>query len=468
MLFNSQIFLLLFLPVVVGAVWFCAGRLPSGHWAFRAFLLAASFFFYGYWDLRLLPLLVSSIIINYILIEIIRQQGVSARFSLFAGVTLNLAVLGFFKYFNFFAETISSISGADFDRFNIVLPLAISFFTFQQISALVDASRGTLRPHSALDYALFVAFFPQLIAGPIVRHDQLVPQLQSFPTREGIESKFSAGLILLTAGLVKKVFIADGLAEVADPIYAASLTSAVSTIDAWVAVFAFGFQIYFDFSGYSDMAIGIALLLGVSLPVNFRSPYRASSLIDFWRRWHITLSSFLRDYLYIALGGNRHGRSRQLLALMTTMLLGGLWHGAGWTFVLWGGLHGLGLCINHAWRSANLPMPTILGWAITFVFVMIAFLIFRAETFGSAQSLLLSLSGWHGLSEQILTQFKTEVMVLFGAAALAAVLLKEPHEFAEMRVLRKPALAIVFGLVLAFVIIHLGGVREQEFIYFQF
>ncbi len=337
MLFNSQVFLVFFLPVVVASFWLLARFRHSGHPGFRLLLLLASWVFYGYWDIRLLPLLLTSIITNYVVISILLKAASSKKPFLIIGISLNLAVLGFFKYFNFFVENLPASFGYDPDRFNIVLPLAISFFTFQQISALVDATRKDFHRQNLLDYALFVSFFPQLIAGPIVRHDELVPQLQNMPDKNGIESKIARGLLLLTLGLVKKVFIADFLATIANPLFDASLKNGLPLLDAWTAVFAFGFQIYFDFSGYSDMALGLALMFGIVLPINFKSPYQSYSLIDFWRRWHITLSSFLRDYLYIPLGGSRHGSSRRAFAVATTMLLGGLWHGAGWNFIIWGG-----------------------------------------------------------------------------------------------------------------------------------
>lgn len=314
MLFNSQIFLLCFLPVLIFIYWVLDRYYRCGHPVFRLLLLLASWVFYAYWDIRLLPLLLTSIVINYLLISILVKSKIQQKQVLILGLILNLAVLGFFKYFNFFIDNLPASFGIDVEKFDIILPLAISFFTFQQISALVDASKQKLHPHTFLDYALFVSFFPQLIAGPIVRHNELVPQLQQLPNRTDIDNNRARGLLLLTLGLAKKVYIADNLAEIANPLFDASLTTQFYVVDAWIAILAFGFQIYFDFSGYSDMAIGLALLFGIVLPINFNSPYKSTSIIDFWRHWHITLSLFLRDYLYIPLGGSRHGLSRRALA----------------------------------------------------------------------------------------------------------------------------------------------------------
>jgi len=468
LLFNSQVFLVFFLPVVVASYWLLAYYRHSGHPGFRLLLLLASWVFYAYWDIRLLPLLLASIAVNYMLISILVKSPGSKKHFLPIGITLNLSVLGFFKYFNFFVDNLPASFGFDGDRFNIVLPLAISFFTFQQISALVDATREKFHCQSLLDYALFVSFFPQLIAGPIVRHDQLVPQLQNMPDRREIETKIARGLLLLTLGLVKKVFIADNLAQIATPLFDASLKAGLHIVDAWIATFAFGFQIYFDFSGYSDMALGLALMFGIVLPVNFKTPYKSQSLTDFWRTWHITLSSFLRDYLYIPLGGSRHGPARRSIAVATTMLLGGLWHGAGWNFIIWGGLHGAGIVINHTWRRLGFNLRPLTGWVLTFTFVMISFLIFRAESATSIYNLLMSVIGlgqpetpW-GFS---LDGLQIAVLV---AAFIVALGLPEPYEISQRQFWKTPWLASGAAVILVAIIVYLGGSFEQEFIYFQF
>ncbi len=468
MLFNSQIFLGLFLPVVVASFWLLARYRHSGHPGFRLLLLLASWVFYAYWDIRLLPLLLASIIVNYLLISILVKSPGSKKHFLFFGIALNLSVLGFFKYFNFFVENLPASFGFDGDRFNIVLPLAISFFTFQQISALVDATREKFHHQNLLDYALFVSFFPQLIAGPIVRHDQLVPQLQTMPDRRDIDTKIARGLLLLTLGLAKKVLIADNLAQIANPLFDVSLKAGLHIVDAWIATFAFGFQIYFDFSGYSDMALGLALMFGIVLPVNFKSPYKSQSLTDFWRTWHITLSSFLRDYLYIPLGGSRHGPTRRAIAVATTMLLGGLWHGAGWNFIIWGGLHGAGIAINQTWRRLGYNLWPLIGWALTFTFVMISFLIFRAESATSIYNLLMSVIG-QGQPEVpwVFSLDGLQITVVI-AAFIAALALPEPYELSQRQFWKTPWQATATAVLLVAIIIYLGGSFEQEFIYFQF
>jgi alginate O-acetyltransferase complex protein AlgI len=334
------------------------------------------------------------------------------------------------------------------DRFNIVLPLAISFFTFQQISALVDASKKGFSSQNLLDYALFVSFFPQLIAGPIVRHDELVPQLQNMPDRSDIDDKMARGLLLLTLGLVKKVLIADTLATIADPLFDASLKAGLSIMDAWTAVFAFGFQICFDFSGYSDMALGLALMFGIALPENFKTPYQSCSLIDFWRRWHMTLSSFLRDYLYIPLGGSRHGPLRRSGAVAATMLLGGLWHGAGWNFIIWGGLHGAGLVVNHTWRRLGFTITPVIGWGLTFLFVMITFLIFRAQSTDSIYNLLMLVIGLGQPAAALTFSFAGSQAVVLIAAFIVALGFPEPYELSQRQFWKTPWFAAAAAVLL--------------------
>jgi len=406
MLFNSHAFLFLFLPVVlvVAGLLVRFGRVDR----VPTWLLAASLFFYAHWDPALLLLLLGSIGFNWAISVAILSPAASdrqRRLVLGLGVAANLLLLAQCKYANFFTRAFNELAGADLPLPAVILPLAISFFTFQQIAFLVDAYRGETERPRLRDYALFVSFFPQLIAGPIVIHRELIPQLlrrDLGPTA----GRLAPGLTLFLAGLVKKVLIADVLAPVANPIFAAAAGGeAVAASDAWGAALAYSFQLYFDFSGYSDMAIGLALMLGISLPLNFDSPYKAESIIDFWRRWHMTLSRFLRNDLYIPLGGNRRGPARRHVNLMLTMLLGGLWHGAGWNFVLWGGLHGTFLIVNHGWRalrerrgaSAEATRAAPLGRAaargLTFLAVVVAWVFFRAETPEAAYGMLVAMAG---------------------------------------------------------------------------
>ncbi|MCA8961953.1 MAG: MBOAT family protein [Planctomycetes bacterium] len=400
MLFNSYLFLLVFLPITwIGYRGLSREDVPRK--VALTWLVACSLFFYGWWNPRYVLLLGASILVNYALGRLLarssgRRMGSVA---LTLGVALNLAALGYFKYANFFVDHVLRL---DLSLEPIVLPLAISFFTFQQIAFLVDAYRGETREPDFIDYTLFVTFFPQLIAGPIVHHKEMLPQFdrpQSTPQRS---EDLAVGGTIFAFGLAKKVLLADLVAGYATPVFGATQNGVTPDLGAaWVGLFAYTLQIYFDFSGYSDMAIGLGRLFGIRLPVNFDSPYRADSIVDFWRRWHMTLSRFLRDYLYIPLGGNRHGRARRYVNVMITMLLGGLWHGAGWTFVVWGGLHGSYLCVEHAWRrwrGDRAPLPTWLARTLTLAAVMLAWVFFRAENFEAAQHYLAGLAGAGGLT----------------------------------------------------------------------
>ena len=325
MLFNSFIFLLLFLPLVL-LLFYTSRTLVSAR-ASIAVLVAASFIFYAYWNPVYLLLLVGSILANY---EIGRRLGGdnSSKLLLGAGVILNLSLLGYFKYTNFLIDSANVFFGLSIEAQAIVLPLAISFFTFQQIAYLVDCYRKTAQERDFLAYCLFVSFFPQLIAGPIVHHKEVMPQFARMAAHPELSPNIGAGLTMFTIGLFKKVVIADNFSLYVGQFYSTAGNGPIHILDGWVAALSYHFQIYFDFSGYSDMAIGLGLLFGVTLPINFNSPLKSLSIIDFWRRWHMTLSRFLRDYLYIVLGGNRKGTARRYLNLFLTMLIGGLWHGA--------------------------------------------------------------------------------------------------------------------------------------------
>ena len=462
MLFHSQIFLLLFLPVTLFGYYGLA-RKPGGRiW----WLILASFVFYGYWDYRLIPLLAGSIIVNWLLARL--HPRVPARLIAILGVTANLLVLGIFKYADFFADVAAWFSGQPREPWSIILPLGISFFTFQQISYLVDLERRGTPAYGFRDYALFVCFFPQLIAGPIVRHNELIPQFEITPLRPGLNERMSRGFILLICGVAKKVFVADPLARIADPIFsAAAAGNPLSFADGWIASCAFGLQIYFDFSGYSDMALGLALLFGFALPVNFERPYIATSIRDFWRRWHITLSRFLRDYLYIPLGGSRKGPVVGAAALMATMLLGGLWHGAGMTFVIWGGLHGLALAINHAWSKAAIPLAPVLAWAFTMLFVFIAWVLFRADSFDAAVGIYRAMI-LLGPIGPLASAGESSAFWIIPAAALLAMIGPTAHRLATELVQPRYWLAAGSATLLVAVLLQTGIGANKEFIYFQF
>ena len=407
MLFNSYEFLLAFLPLTL--LGFYLTGLYVSHRAAVAFLVVASLFFYGWWNPAYLLLLISSLLFNFAIGRRLAAVGPSrSRALLVVGVAFNLAAIGYFKYSNFFVDSINVAFDVSFNLERIILPLAISFFTFQQIAFLVDTHQGKTREVRFLEYALFVTFFPQLIAGPIVHHKEMMPQ---FATRRDFRADWGylgTGVTIFMLGLFKKTVIADSMSGYVGLVFrAADQGEAMPFFGAWAGTLAYSLQIYFDFSGYSDMAYGLAQMFGIRLPVNFFSPYQSPNIITFWRTWHMTLSRFLRDYLYVPLGGNRHGTARRHVNLMITMLLGGLWHGAGGTFVIWGGLHGLYLIVNHgwchltrSWRDTTwLPRwwGTLWGTALTFMCVTVAWVFFRAETLEGSLVMIRAMSGSEGI-----------------------------------------------------------------------
>ena len=398
MLFSSYIFLFVFLPVTLTG--FCLLARFLGPKPAKLWLTLASLFFYGWWNPIYVVLIVLSMLFNYWLGRRIGQAvraGGAGGVLLFWGVTANLVLLGYYKYANFFVTNANAVFGTHWVIGKIVLPLGISFFTFTQIAYLVDARRGVVCEYDLADFLLFITFFPHLIAGPIIHHSEMMPQFAEPKTYRFDWNNLAIGLGLFAMGLFKKVVIADALSGHAATVFeAAAAGNRLWVADAWAGVLSYTFQIYFDFSGYSDMAIGLARMLNVSFPENFDSPYKAQSPIEFWRRWHITLSFFLRDYLYIPLGGNRRGRLRQHLNLFVTMLLGGLWHGADWTFVMWGAFHGVALSANHLWRDRRSSMPPALAWMLTFLFVTLAWVLFRAHSIDRVAAIFAGMAGLNG------------------------------------------------------------------------
>jgi len=396
MLFNSPQFILGFLPMAL-AGFFLSGRFGGTRWALR-WLVVASLFFYGWWNPKFVVLLAGSILGNYALGQHIlhlaadRQRN-AARSWLIAGVSANLALLGWFKYANFLIHDVLILNTP---RLQIFLPLAISFFTFQQIMFLFESFRGDHAERGLLPYAAFVAFFPHLIAGPIVQPRDIMPQLMAREIAQPRAEHIAEGATIFLLGLAKKVVLADLFARYADVGFDAAAQGATLTfIEAWYAVAAYALQIYFDFSGYSDMAIGLARMLNVRFPLNFASPYKAANITEFWRCWHITLSRFLRDHVYIPLGGNRHGVARRDVNLMVTMLLGGLWHGAAWNFMLWGGLHGSYLLI-HRWFPWRLP--ALIGQILTLLAVVVAWVPFRAAGMHASWAMFRGMAGLNGVA----------------------------------------------------------------------
>jgi len=395
MLFNSYTYILLFLPAVLACYFILNSRRATI--ASKALLVAASLFFYSWWDIRNLPLIACSIAVNYMTgISLARRSDERARrMMLLFGLGFNLSLLGFFKYADFFISNINTVSGMGISLLKIALPLGISFFTLTQIAYLVDVYRGSAKEYNFLNYALFVTFFPHLLAGPILHHREMMPQFDRIRNKVLSHRNIASGISLFVMGLFKKVIIADTLAQWANSGFAAY--QKLSMIEAWTASLSYTFQLYFDFSGYTDMALGSALLFNIRLPVNFNSPYRATDIQDFWRRWHITLSRFLRDYVYIPLGGNRLSEQRTLINLFLTFLIGGIWHGAGWTFVLWGFMHGIAMVIHRLWERLHITLPRFVAWFVTFNFVNIAWVFFRAKGLEDAVSIIGAMFGRNGI-----------------------------------------------------------------------
>ncbi|MDE3010659.1 MAG: MBOAT family protein [Pseudomonadota bacterium] len=400
MLFNSHVFLFGFLPLVWCGYFLLARR---SHRLASLWLLAASLAFYAYWNPRFVALLLASIVFNHVVgTQLARRTAAQqpTRLLLASAIAVDLVVLAVFKYARFFLDSYAAISGSAMALPEIVLPLGISFYSFTQIAFLVDSARGIVGRVDGLRYALFVTYFPHLIAGPVLHHRQVMPQ---FERASGFRPQWPAiadGLAMFTLGLSKKLLVADTVADYADLMFNSAAHGAMPNLGlAWGGTLAYSFQLYFDFSGYSDMAIGLSLLFNVRLPCNFDSPYKAGNIIEFWRRWHMTLSQFLRDYLYFPLGGNRHGKLRRHLNLMATMLLGGLWHGANWTFVAWGGLHGAYLVANHLIGSpAKTQPPRAHAVAATFLLVTLAWVPFRSANLACAGQILASMTGLHEIS----------------------------------------------------------------------
>lgn len=394
MLFNSFEFIFLFLPIsIIG--YFIINRLNNR--LAKLWLVSASLFFYSWWNIKYLPLILFSIIFNYSVGKILNQKNnnFNRKSLLIIGLFGNIGLLGYYKYADFFINNINFVLSTNIKLLNIVLPLAISFFTFQQIAYLVDAYKAEAKEYDLLNYALFVSFFPQLIAGPIVHHKEMMPQFENADNLGVNYANLATGLFIFFIGLFKKVVLADTFAVWAS--FGFDIAPSLTFIEAWIVSLSYTFQLYFDFSGYTDMAIGAALMLNIRLPLNFFSPYKSLNIQEFWRRWHMTLSRFLRDYIYIPLGGNRFGEYITYRNLMLTFLIGGLWHGAGWNFVFWGFLHGLALITHRFWRKLNIAIPKILAWFITFNFVNIAWVFFRAETWADALKVLRGMVGLNGV-----------------------------------------------------------------------
>lgn len=392
MLFNSYIFILLFLPLCLMG-YFSLNHFKQTNLA-QAFLLGMSLWFYGYFNIYYLLIIISSVLINFSIYRFMdkyKDKPIKKYLMIF-GVLINLGILFYFKYMDFFISNVNAFLKTDLKLLEIALPLGISFFTFQQISFIVDAYHGEIPGYNLLYYASFVTFFPQLIAGPIVTHNELVPQFMDDTKKKLNYDNLAQGFYIFTLGLAKKRLLADSFSDLVT--YGFTTLDNLSSISAFLVMLAYTIQIYFDFSGYCDMAIGIGKMFNIDLPINFDSPYKALTITEFWDRWHITLTRFFTKYVYIPLGGNRKGTLRTYINVMIVFLASGFWHGASWNFVFWGVLHGIFVVITRIFKKFFDSLHPALNWMITFLFVNVAWVFFRAETFTQATTLLRKLVSW--------------------------------------------------------------------------
>ena len=397
MLFNSIEFIIYFLPLTLFVYYFLnKNKLIQ---LAKGWLVIASLFFYSFWNIKYLPLIIGSMLFNYSIGTTLNNYEsthlkINRKLVLVFGITVNLLLLSYYKYFDFFVSNFNYALQTQFNSLHIILPLGISFFTFTQIAYLVDAHKQEVKEADFLNYALFVTFFPHLIAGPILHHSEMMPQFAKLRNKIFSHKNLSIGLFLFSIGLFKKVIIADNLSVFVSQGY--DIFDKLNFFESWLLSISYALQIYFDFSGYTDMALGAALMFNINLPINFNSPYKAHNIQDFWRRWHMTLSRFLRDYVYIPLGGNRLGNLKTSQNLIATFLLGGFWHGANWTFIVWGAIHGFGIITHKLWKKLNFKMPAIFAIILTFIFINVTWVFFRAENIHIALTMLKNMFGAHG------------------------------------------------------------------------
>lgn len=470
MLFNSYEFIFLFLPITI-IIYYLLGKTKWSKLA-NVWLIIVSLFFYSYWNVKYLPLLLGSILMNYIcsgfIINFKEKNKNIAKLAFGIGVIFNIGLLGFYKYMDFFIENLNIVIGSNFNLLHIVLPLGISFFTITQLVYLVDCYKGIAKDHDFISYSLFVVFFPHLLAGPILYHKPMMEQFENRINRLINWENFTLGFSLFILGLAKKVIIADTLSSYVGIGF--SNTADLTLVDAWLTSLSYTFQLYFDFSGYSDMALGLARMLNINIPINFNSPYKAISISDFWRRWHMSLSSVIKNYIYIPLGGNRNGFVNKLKNLFIAMFICGIWHGAGWTFVIWGAMHGIALVINNIWNKYGFSLPKILGWLITFNFINIAWVIFRADSTYDALNIIQAMFGLHGIilngADMVLKGGKTILVIFLMMAIILSIFGKNSNEFINSIKYNK-YVYIMLGIIL-FIVLKLMLSISTEFLYFQF
>jgi alginate O-acetyltransferase complex protein AlgI len=481
LLFNSYIFILIFLPSVF-VIYYLLLNFKNKNIAKIVFIFF-SLFFYSYWNVKYLPIILSSILINFTIATILNylNKPIYKRIVLIFGILFNIGLLGYYKYYDFFMTNINSVFSSDIPLLHLALPLAISFFTFQQISYLVDTYREGTKEYSLLDYAFFVTFFPHLIAGPIVHHREIINQLRDGTNYKIKLPNITSGLYIFCIGLFKKVIVADTLAGWANQGY--NNINHLFLFDSWVTTLSYTFQLYFDFSGYCDMAIGLALLFNIKLPVNFNSPYKSLDIQDFWRRWHMTLGRFFTNYLYIPLGGSRKGKVQTYFNVFFIFFVSGIWHGAGWTFVIWGILHGLASVIQRFWREyIKIKLPKFLAWLITFLFVHIAWVFFRSPDLNTAKVMLTKMFSFQTflfpegiatfLNNHIHTHFYPIKYYFHLNLILILIVLIIIVAFAKNSIERlnsfKPSYRNVILISFIFVVSLIYLTRVSEFIYFKF
>lgn len=490
MLFNSYEFIFLFLPVCIGG-YFVLNRLRLTVGA-NAWLLFASLVFYSWWDIKYLPLILGSILFNYTIGGLLaeseeQRKNIVSRKAIFVfGLVVNILFLGYFKYMDFFIGNLNSIASTNIPLLRIVLPLGISFFTITQIAFLVDAYEGLVKEKNLLSYALFVTFFPHLLAGPILHHKEMMPQFDTLRSKVLNYKNFSLGLFLFFIGLFKKVVIADQFSLTVKAGF--DLAKSLNFFEAWITSLSYTCQLYFDFSGYSDMAVGIGLMFNIVLPINFNSPYKALNVVDFWKRWHISLSDFITTYLYTPILRSFSSISfvRSMYAIFIAMFISGFWHGAGWTFIIWGCMHGGALVVNHNWKKRKIKMPKPLAWFITFNFVNLAFVFFRAKGWTEAWRIIRGMFGMSGFfPAETFTKFafmdifranfgktilagiggRNETMWGLLAALLFILILKNSNELTSR--FKPDWRTFAFIVIISFyTLLNMGKV--SEFLYFQF
>ena len=481
MIFSSFEFIFLFLPLTFCLYFYLNKKrlttLATGSLAF------ASLFFYSWWNIIYLPLILFSVIINYAFSLLITKSTLYKKTLLIFGLLFNVLLLGYFKYSDFFLQNINFVFDTNYSLLRLTLPLAISFFTFQQIAFLVDSFKGYVVKHTFLNYIVFVTFFPQLIAGPIVHHKEMMPQFTKQRNKFINYKNIYLGIFIFSIGLFKKVVIADTFSIWASNGF--DVLEQLSLIEAWITSLSYTFQLYFDFSGYTDMAIGAALLFNIKLPLNFNSPYKATNIRDFWQRWHITLSRFLRDYVYIPIGGNKKGSFKMYCNLLTTFLIGGLWHGAGWTFIFWGALHAVAIIFHRIWCITGVNLNKLLAWFVTFNFINISWIFFRAEQWEDAIKVLKGMFGFSGVVlpsifqnisflqgnkiviGEVFANFNsdTEITLWLLIALFICLFFKNSNEIVSFY---RPDNKVVFFIVSILTISLINLDKNVDFIYFNF